>query len=226
MAVCCCCSRKEGPVIPLLHTLGPPWFTGLGSSFSDRLIQPKCFSLTLKEVPSAEIVTCRGGTPSPAAMTACPSFCSLTPPALGLEGIPGCISLLNKFIQSLPTRCLDAAAPADYFIENGWCHHRVIERSQEFPLHSKGSELPQQMESALTFLICCCSVISLVQFIVQVNSQALERCHHPNVCPWMFTCVQGCLCRPKSTISFLVLPLLSWRWFCWHQSTKSWISSL
>ena len=37
-------------------------------------------------------------------------------------------------------------------------------------------------ESALTFLICCCSVISPVQLIVPVNSQVLVRCHHPNVC--------------------------------------------
>ena len=37
------------------------------------------------------------------------------------------------------------------------------------------------MESALTFLVCSCSVISPVQFIVQVNSQVLVRCHHLNV---------------------------------------------
>ena len=38
------------------------------------------------------------------------------------------------------------------------------------------------MESALTFLICCCSVISPVQLIVQVNSQVFVGCHHLNVC--------------------------------------------
>ena len=37
-------------------------------------------------------------------------------------------------------------------------------------------ELPQQMESALTFLIDGCSGISPVQFIVQVNSQVLVIC--------------------------------------------------
>ena len=37
------------------------------------------------------------------------------------------------------------------------------------------------MESALTCLIGSCSVISPVQFIVQVNSQELIRCHHFNV---------------------------------------------
>ena len=76
----------------------------------------------------------------------------------------------------------DAAAPVDYSTENGWCHHRVTESCQECPLHSKGPELPQQMECALTFLLCCCSVITSVQFIVQLNSQVLVRCHHLNVC--------------------------------------------
>ena len=51
--------------------------------------------------------------------------------------------LLDKFIKSPPVCCQDAAAPADYSIENGWCHHRVIERCQECPLHPKGPELPQ-----------------------------------------------------------------------------------
>ena len=37
------------------------------------------------------------------------------------------------------------------------------------------------MESALTFLVCYCSMISLVQFIVHVNSQVLVRCRHLNL---------------------------------------------
>ena len=47
-----------------------------------------------------------------------------------------------------------------------------VRRSSPHP--SKGHKLPQQMESALTFLICGCSVISPVQFIVQVNSKVLD----------------------------------------------------
>ena len=86
--------------------------------------------------------------------------------------------LLDKFFKSPPVCSLDAAAPADDAIENGWCHHRVIERSKEYPLLSKGPELPQQMESALTFLVCSCSLISPFQVIVHVNSQVLVRCHH------------------------------------------------
>ena len=38
------------------------------------------------------------------------------------------------------------------------------------------------MESAITSLLCRCSVISPVQLIVQVTSQVLVRCHHLNVC--------------------------------------------
>ena len=38
-----------------------------------------------------------------------------------------------------------------------------------------------EVQSALTCLICCCSVIRPVQFIAQVNSQVLARCHNLNV---------------------------------------------
>ena len=85
-----------------------------------------------------------GGTPAPAAMTACPSSCWASQDGAGL---------LDKFIMSPPACCRDAAAPADYSIEDGWCHHRVLERSQECPLRSKGPECPQQMESALTLYV-------------------------------------------------------------------------
>ena len=95
-----------------------------------------------------------GGTPAPAVMTACPSSCSLPPPCTGLRGHPRMeLPFLILFIKS-PHACYwDAAAPADYSIENAWCHHRVLERSQECPLHSKGHELPQQIEAALTLRI-------------------------------------------------------------------------
>ena len=43
---------------------------------------------------------------------------------------------LLAFLINLPSLPL-SAAPTDYSIGNGWCHHRVIERSQECPLHSK-----------------------------------------------------------------------------------------
>ena len=77
-------SRKAGPAIPLLHTLGVP---------------------------------AGGGTPASAAMTACPSSCSLPPPALSQEGIPG---WSWAFLISLSSLLLSAAAPpADYSIENG-----------------------------------------------------------------------------------------------------------
>ena len=199
-------SRREGPTIPLLHTL-VVYQSGL----------------LLRELPSAVKVTCRQWD---AVITACPPSCSLPPPALDQESIPGWNWHSSyKFIKSPTACCRDAAAPADYSIENGWCHHRVIERSQECQLHSKGPEIPQQMKSALTLLVCCCSVISPGQFIVHVNSQVLVRCHHLNVCS-QYVCVQGCLCLRKSTTSSLVFPALSWRWFRWHQSTKSWISSL
>ena len=62
--------------------------------------------------------------------------------------------LLDKFIES-HSCCQDAAAPADYSIENGWCHHRVIDCCQECSLHSKGPEVLQQ--------------------------QVTVRCHHLNV---------------------------------------------
>ena len=58
---------------------------------------------------------------------------------------------------------------------------RVIERSRECPLHAEGPDIPQQMESALTCVVCCCSVINPVQFIDHLNSQSLVRCHHLSV---------------------------------------------
>ena len=94
--------------------------------------------------------------------------------------------LLDKFIKSPPVCCWDAAAPADYFIENGWCHHRVIDSSKECPLHPKGPELPHQMESALTFLIWCCSVISPVHCTCKMS---------PSQCPSPGVCRVVCICR-------------------------------
>ena len=38
---------------------------------------------------SADILHSGGGTPAPTVMTACPSSCSLPPPALSQEDIPG-----------------------------------------------------------------------------------------------------------------------------------------
>ena len=73
-------------------------------------------------------------------------------------------------------------ALSDYSIENGWCHHRFVEICQDWLLHSKGPDPHQQIQSALTFLVCSYSVISPIQFIVQVNYQVLVRCHHLIVC--------------------------------------------
>ena len=114
-------------------------------------------------------------------MTAYPPACSLTLPALGKRASQDWVGLLAKCIKCLLTCCRDAAAPADYPIESGWCYHKVIERGQECHLHSEGPEHPHQIASALTFLVCSCNVISPVQFIVQVNTQILVRCHHLNV---------------------------------------------
>ena len=140
-----------------------------------------CINLSLKELPSAVIVACRG------VGLLHQQLCQLVHhPALShrLHWVKrpsqDGAGHLDKFIQSFPTCCRGAAAPADHFIENGWCHHGDIERGQEWPLHCKGPELPQQMESALTFLICRCSVISPVQHVTITMSA-----------PWMFTCVHG-----------------------------------
>ena len=133
-------------------------------------------------------------------ITAYPSSCSLPPPAAGLP---------DKFIKSRPTGSRYAAAPADYAIDHDWCHHKVIESCQECPLHSKGSELPQQMESALTI------------HIVQVNSQILLRCHHLNGRSMDVHLCAGLSVPVEIHCQFFGLPALSWRWFRWHQSTNS-----
>ena len=105
-----------------------------------------------QELPSAERVTCRrwdSFTSSDDSL----SIILLSPTHLHWvkRASQDGAGLLEKLIKSPPASCWDAAAPADYAIENGWCHHRVIGRSQGCPLHPKGPELPQQMESALTF---------------------------------------------------------------------------
>ena len=122
-------SKKKGPAIPLLHTLGVYQSIGEGAAQcceSDQqrwqLIHLPSLSHHLHWVKRAS-----------------------------QDGA----GLLDKFIKSPPVCCWDAAAPADFSIENGWCHHRVIESSQECPLHSKGPELPKQMESALKFIVRC-----------------------------------------------------------------------
>ena len=89
------------------------------------------------------------------------------------------------------------------------------------PLHSKWlmpQECQRRSSGVLPALqrtwVCCdlsCYVMSIQAgqvFIVQLNTQILVRVH-----------------LQKSTTSSLVLPSWIWRWFHWHQSTKSWVST-
>ena len=120
-------SRKEGPAIPLLHTLRVYQSVAEGAA--------QCCESDLQGVGLQQ------------------RWQLVHHPALSYHlhwvkrASQGGAGLLDKFIKSPPVCCWDAAAPADYSIENGWCHHRVIERVQECPLHSKGTELLNLEES-------------------------------------------------------------------------------
>lgn len=60
-----------------------------------------------------------------------------------------------------------------------------------------------------------------------MNTQVLNESNILMFIPWMFTLVlMECLWLQKATASSLDLLTLNWRQFCWHQTTKSWISSL
>ena len=99
-------SRKEGPVIPLLHTLR------VYQSITDGAAQ--CWDKDLQG----------------AGLLHQPLWQLIHHPALShhLHWVKRAsqdgAGLLSKFIKSPPACCRDAAATADYSIENGWCHHR------------------------------------------------------------------------------------------------------
>ena len=68
-----------------------------------------------------------------------------------------------------------------------------LKSCQEFPLHSKGPELPQQIQSALTFLVCSCSVISPLYCSCELPGTYMmspSQCLFPGCSP---VC-RGCLC--------------------------------
>ena len=133
----------------------------------------------------------------------------------------------NQSLQSLPVSSWNAAAPANYYKEDGRCHHRVIKSLQERPLHSKGPQSPEQIQSALALHKECTGMIGPVQFIVQVNTQVLIWGHWLHVPSLDIQRYWGeCLRLRKSTTSSLVFPALIWRQFCWHQSTRSCVSPL
>ena len=110
-------SRREGPAMPLLHTLGVYQSVAEGAA--------QCCESDLQGV----------------GLLHQQRWQLISHPALShhLHWVKRACTgagLLDKFIQSLPTFCQDAAAPADCSTENGWCHHRVLESPQECLLHS------------------------------------------------------------------------------------------
>ena len=129
----------------------------------------------------------------------------------------------NQSVQSLPVSSWNAAAPANYSKEDGRGHHRVIKRLQERPLHSKGPQSPEQIQSALALLEECTGMSLLFRW----THRYLYKVTDYMSLPWMFTGIEGeCLCLRKSTTSSLVFPALIWRQFRWQQSTKSCVSPL
>ena len=81
-----------------------------------------------------------------------------------------------------PSACYrDAASPADYSVENGWCHHRVVEKCQECPCTPKDlSFLSRWSLLWLSYMLLQCDLSCPVY--CSGNSQVLVRCHHLNVC--------------------------------------------
>ena len=99
------------------------------------------------------------------------------------------------------------------------CSSRLLHRKWLMPpqSHRKRSGVPPALQRTWAssadgvcsyLFVYSCSVISPVQFIVQVNSQVHVRCHHLNV-----LCLDGHLYAWLSVPSSLVFPTLSWRWF-------------
>ena len=83
-----------------------------------------CISLSLKELPSAEMVTCsrwdsfNSSDDSLSITLLSPTTCTGSRGHLRME-----LAFLI-FMKSPPTCCRETAATADYSIENGWCHCR------------------------------------------------------------------------------------------------------
>ena len=101
-------SRKEGPAIPFLHTLGVYQSVTEGAAH--------CWDSVLQGV----------------GLLHQQRWALIHRPALShhLHWVKRTsqdgVGLLDTFIKSSPACCRDVAAPAHYSIENAWCCHRVI----------------------------------------------------------------------------------------------------
>ena len=96
-------SRKEGPVLPLLHTLR------VNQSVPEGAAQ--CWDSDLQEVGLLH-----------------QQWWQLIHHLHWVKrASQDGAGLLHTFVMSSSICCWDAAAPADYSIENGWCHHRALE---------------------------------------------------------------------------------------------------
>lgn len=72
----------------------------------------------------------------------------------------------DEHVLYVSVSCLQPAAPAHYSGEDDAGYHWVIKHLQHGAAHIERSEPPEEVQSALTFLIHIICVYSLVQFIV------------------------------------------------------------
>ena len=184
-------SKKKGPAIPLLHTLGVYQSIGEGAAQcceSDQqrwqLIHLPSLSHHLHWVKRAS-----------------------------QDGA----GLLDKFIKCQASACCqDSAAPADFSIENCWCHHRVIESSHECPLSflSRWSLLWNLLYVAgcdqSSPVYCSCELPGTCKM-------SPFQCPFPRCSP---VCSFVCAWRNPPP-ALLSSQCCSWRWFCFHQSLIS-----
>ena len=83
-------------------------------------------------------------------------------------------------------------------------HYEIHFECLKIANNARCKEVKIKKNSTTAKLIC-----DVVQFIIQVNSQVLVRCHHLNVCfQDVCTCMQGCLNLWKYTTSSLCLPCI------------------
>jgi len=75
-----------------------------------------------------------------------------------------------------------ASVSVHYSVEDDAGQHRVIEHLQHGSANVEGSESPEKIQPALTFLKFGFCVFSPVQFVVYVDAQVLVLVHNVHLC--------------------------------------------
>ncbi|KAL7849955.1 hypothetical protein SRHO_G00193040 [Serrasalmus rhombeus] len=113
--------------------------------------------------------------------------------------------LADQFIESVGICHPQPASPACNSIEDSTRHHRLIEDPEHSPADVEGPQAPQKIETTLALPVEGISVLSPVQFIVNIHTQIFVILHSVHTDPADGHRGHRCLVPPQVHHQFLCL---------------------